>query len=123
MRYPARVLRSLRALLLFWTIFASYALQWLLALVLGRTRLAARGERVHQRNARRLTVGFTRLRGVFIKLGQVLSVLGGFLPQAYSLELEKLQDQVPPGPFRDVRRPPPSPRFTAPWPSMAVPWR
>jgi predicted unusual protein kinase regulating ubiquinone biosynthesis (AarF/ABC1/UbiB family) len=98
------VLRSLRALILFWTIFASYALQWLLAWVLGRKRLAGRGERVHRRNAQRLTDGFTRLRGVFIKLGQVLSVLGGFLPRAYGLELERLQDQVPPHSFREVRR-------------------
>ena len=104
MSYPAWVLRSLRALLLFWTIFGSYALQWLLTLLGGRKRMAARAERVHQRNARRLTEGFTRLRGVFIKLGQVLSVLGGFLPSAYGLELEKLQDQVPPHPFRQVRR-------------------
>ena len=43
-----------------------------------------------------------RLRGVFIKLGQVLSVLGGFLPKAYGSELEQLQDQVPPHDFEDM---------------------
>src|SRR5262245_49295072 len=40
-----------------------------------------------------------RLRGVFIKLGQVLSIMGGFLPRVYSKELEQLQDQVPAHPF------------------------
>ena len=45
-----------------------------------------------------------RLRGVFIKLGQVLSILGGFLPRAYTKELETLQDHVPPRPFREVER-------------------
>src|SRR6185295_10780935 len=42
------------------------------------------------------------LRGVFIKLGQVLSIMGGFLPRVYSKELESLQDQVPPHPFSDL---------------------
>jgi ubiquinone biosynthesis protein len=96
------VLRSLRALLLFWTVFASYGLQWLLAKVFGRSRLRQRLGRVHQKNAHRLATGFARLRGVFIKLGQVLSVIGTFLPRAYGEALEKLQDQVPPLPFRAV---------------------
>jgi ubiquinone biosynthesis protein len=102
------VIRSARALLLFWTVFASYGVQWLLVHLLGRDRLRARGERVHVKNARRLAFGFMRLRGVFIKLGQVLSVLGGFLPVAYGRELERLQDQVPPRPFDEV-----APRLTA----------
>jgi ubiquinone biosynthesis protein len=98
------VIRSLRALLLFWTIFASYGLQWLLAKVLGEKAMAGRWQRVHETNARRLTFGFMRLRGVFIKLGQVLSVLGGFLPPIYGRTLERLQDQVPPHPFRQVKQ-------------------
>jgi len=89
---------------MFWTIFSSYGVQWLLSKLLGERRMAERWERVHRANARRLYLGFTRLRGVFIKLGQVLSVLGGFLPRAYGQELEKLQDQVPPHPFRQMRR-------------------
>ena len=96
------MLRSLRALLLFWTVFASYALQWALARVFGRRRLKARLTRVHLRNARRLAEGFVRLRGVFIKLGQVLSVIGTFLPRAFGEALAQLQDQVPPQPFHAV---------------------
>ncbi len=98
------MIRSLRALLLFWTVFASYGLQWLLAKLLGGRRVAARLERVHRKNARRLAVGFTRLRGVFIKMGQVLSVIGTFLPRAYGEELEKLQDAVPAQPFDAVEK-------------------
>jgi ubiquinone biosynthesis protein len=96
------VIRSLRALILFWSVFASYGLQWLLSRMFGRRRLKARLERVHRNNARRLANGFMRLRGVFIKVGQVLSVIGSFLPRAYGEELEKLQDQVPPQPFRAI---------------------
>ncbi len=87
---------------MFWTIFASYGIQWLLTRLFGRRRLKARLERVNRANARRLTDGFTRLRGVFIKMGQVLSVMGTFLPRAFGEELERLQDQVPPRPFREI---------------------
>ncbi len=75
-----------------------------LATRLGRGRLEARWERVHTRNARRLYRGMVRLRGVYIKLGQVLSIMGTFLPRTYTAELEKLQDEVPAHPFRDVAR-------------------
>jgi len=98
------VLRSLRALILFWTIFASYGFAWLKSRSWARWDTSEHWQRVHDRNARRLVAGFLRLRGVFIKLGQVLSVLGGFLPVAYGRELEQLQDAVPPLPFRLVSR-------------------
>lgn len=39
---------------------------------------------------------------MFIKMGQVLSVVGTFLPSAYAEELEKLQDKVPPRPFPEI---------------------
>jgi len=97
------VLRSLRALILFWTVFASYGLHWLFSHVLSEARARARLERVHRKNARRLAQGFSRLRGVFIKMGQVLSVMGTFLPSAYGDELEALQDRVPPRSFREIK--------------------
>jgi ubiquinone biosynthesis protein len=96
------VLRSARALLLFWTIFASYGFGWVVARLRSEEERAAHWERVHRRNARRLAQGFMRLRGVFIKLGQVLSVLGGFLPKSFGAELEPLQDRVPSHPFREI---------------------
>jgi ubiquinone biosynthesis protein len=96
------VLRSLRALLLFWTIILSYAWEWILARVLGEARARRRLERAHLKNARRLSTGFARLRGVFIKMGQVLSVVGTFLPAAFGEALESLQDQVPPRPFSEI---------------------
>jgi len=96
------VLRSIRALALFWTVFLSYGFEWLLSRVLSAERVARRSERAHRRNARRLTRGFSSLGGVFIKVGQVLSVMGTFLPTAYAEELEKLQDRVPPRPFSEI---------------------
>lgn len=101
-RLRTSVLRSLRALALFWTVFLSYAFEWLLARSLSRERARARLERAHRVNARRLRRGFSRLGGVFIKMGQVLSVMGTFLPIAYAEELEALQDKVPPQPFPEI---------------------
>ncbi len=96
------MMRSVRAFLLIAGVLASYACQWLLVrLTLGRL-FRGRWPTVHAANARRLAAGFTRLRGVFIKLGQVISVLGGFLPPEYRAALEKLQDQVPARPFAEV---------------------
>jgi len=93
--------RSVRAFLLIASVLAAYGIQWLLVRV-GGSRFEARWARVHERNARRLQRGFVELRGVFIKLGQVISVLGGFLPEHYRQALEKLQDQVPARPFSEV---------------------
>jgi predicted unusual protein kinase regulating ubiquinone biosynthesis (AarF/ABC1/UbiB family) len=103
-------IRLVRALWVFGVILGSYF--WHFGLVRAfRPRggstpdwLKARRERVDMRNARRLLRGMLRLRGVFIKLGQVLSVLGGFLPRAFTRELESLQDNVPPHPFRAVEK-------------------
>jgi len=96
------VLRSVRALVLLVTLIASYGLHFTLAGFVGIERARARLERINQKNAERVADGFSRLGGVFIKLGQVLSVLGAFLPRAYSIALERLQDKVPPRPFHEV---------------------
>ena len=96
------MIRSARALVLFWTLFASYGFTWLLASLSSKERAARIFERAHKKNARRLTNGFTTLGGVFIKMGQVLSVTGTFLPPAYGEALEALQDKVPPRPFGEI---------------------
>ncbi len=103
-------LRFVRVLWLFGVMLASYLVQRGLVRVFRRRDrptppwLKARREEVDRKNAKRLLEGMLRLRGVFIKLGQVLSILGGFLPRPFTKELESLQDHVPPHPFRDVER-------------------
>ncbi len=97
------MVRSLRALMLFWTIFASYGLTYALSLVAGKARRERLFEAAHKKNARRLARGFSSLRGVFIKMGQVLGVTGTFLPPAFSEALEELQDKVPPRPFEEIQ--------------------
>ena len=58
---------------------------------------------LHVRNAERVKRAILELKGLFIKVGQMLSILGNFLPEAFQKPLEALQDQVPPRPFSEVR--------------------
>ncbi|MDH5491679.1 MAG: AarF/UbiB family protein [Myxococcales bacterium] len=112
-------IRLVRALWVFGVIFASYLLHLGLRRIFRRWEvdpesgrevarlpewLRRRRRRVDDRNAKRMLRGMLRLRGVYIKLGQVLSIMGGFLPRAYIKELESLQDDVPPHSFASVER-------------------
>lgn len=58
--------------------------------------------RCHRRNARRVARALVRLQGLFIKVGQLLSMLTNFLPAEFRQGLETLQDRVPPRPFAEV---------------------
>ncbi|NOY90432.1 MAG: AarF/ABC1/UbiB kinase family protein [Deltaproteobacteria bacterium] len=110
--------RLLRAQFVFGVILSSYLWHLALRKVFGRLKrdpesgreqlvlpdwLRRQRRRVDEKNARRMLRGMLRLRGVYIKLGQVLSIMGGFLPRAYIRELESLQDDVPPRPFAEIR--------------------
>ena len=52
---------------------------------------------------RRIRMVLTDLGPTFVKLGQVLSVRPDIVPRDILDELEKLQDEVPPAPFDEVR--------------------
>ncbi len=59
-------------------------------------------ERVHRKNARRVLGAIVALQGLFIKVGQLISVMANLLPDAFRKELETLQDSVPPRPFSEI---------------------
>ena len=56
-----------------------------------------------RKNARKVLNTFISLGPVYIKLGQWLSSRADILPQPYLDELSKLQDNVPPAPFEQVK--------------------
>ncbi len=56
----------------------------------------------HRLNARRIEAAIIKLRGLFIKVGQLISIMANVLPDAFREELQGLQDQVPPRPYRDI---------------------
>lgn len=59
-------------------------------------------QRAHQRNARLIKDAVVELQGLFIKVGQLISIMANFLPEAFRKELEELQDKVPPRPYEDI---------------------
>lgn len=112
-------IRLVRATLTFGVIFASYMVQLGLLKVFRRWStdpesgrdhpvvppwLQRRQTRVDETNSKRLLADILKLRGVYIKLGQVLSIMGGFLPPVYIKRLETLQDAVPPHPFDEIEQ-------------------
>jgi len=101
----AAAIRLIRASRVFATIFLSYffALTWARLWPM-RFDTKERWGTLHRKNARRMFDGFVRLRGVYIKLGQILSVMGTFLPRAFTEQMEGLQDTVPPQPFTTIRK-------------------
>ena len=56
-----------------------------------------------RRNARRSVNTFIKLGPSFVKLGQWLSTRADLLPQPWLEEFAKLQDDVPPAPFEEVK--------------------
>jgi len=56
----------------------------------------------HLRNARRIERTICELQGLFIKVGQLISIMTNFLPEEFRRELEGVQDAVPPRPYCDI---------------------
>lgn len=54
--------------------------------------------------ARRIKLYILRLRGIFIKLGQFLGVMGNLFWPDISKELQSLQDRVPPVDYESIRQ-------------------
>ena len=59
---------------------------------------------LHIYNAERVKTVILELNGLFIKLGQLLSIFTSFLPDAFQKPLESLQDQIPARPFDLVNK-------------------
>lgn len=58
---------------------------------------------VHTRNAQRIEKTILELQGLFIKVGQLISIMTNFLPAEFMRPLESLQDQVPARPVEEIR--------------------
>jgi ubiquinone biosynthesis protein len=101
-RRPPLRIRSLRA---YWTTFVVIA-SYLWLRFRGRWHSDAWVEdklrRVHLRNARRIERTIIELQGLFIKVGQLISIMTNFLPEEFRRELEGLQDSVPPRAYKDI---------------------
>ncbi len=89
----------------YWTTFrviASYLWLSFKARLWGKSYKERHLADVHKRNAKRVESTILVLQGLFIKVGQLLSILANFLPEEFRSELEGLQDQVPPRPYAEI---------------------
>ncbi len=96
--------RFFHGFFLFLQVLLSYKLLALRNIISPEAVKEERLRRLHARNARMLRERMVEQRGVFIKIGQFLSSRVDLLPEEYTSELSKLQDQVPPAPFEDIRQ-------------------
>ena len=69
---------------------------------LGADWKAQEMNRAQIRNARRLKETILELKGLFIKVGQLISIMSNFLPEEFRGELEGLQDKIPPRPYEEI---------------------
>jgi ubiquinone biosynthesis protein len=98
--------RSYRLRKAYWTttvVLFSYLRLWFFKKIFGQNWYNKRIMPLHIRNAERVRDAILELKGLFIKLGQILSILANFLPEAFKKPLESLQDQIPPRPMATVR--------------------
>ena len=108
---PVAFGRPPRGRLRYWTAYwttARIVLSYLSLKVQARFRSQAAWDELarkkHLRNARRVHRTIARLQGLFIKIGQLISIMTNFLPEEFRAELEGLQDQVPPRPYAEVEQ-------------------
>jgi predicted unusual protein kinase regulating ubiquinone biosynthesis (AarF/ABC1/UbiB family) len=104
-RYRARGAsrwRFVRAYTTTFEVIFSYLWLFWKAKLFGAAYRDAKLAGIHQRNAARVYETILELQGLFIKVGQLLSIMANFLPPEFRQELEGLQDQVPPRPFDEI---------------------
>ena len=80
----------------------SYLWFGILARLRGPSWREAHRVQVHLRNARRAERVVLEVKGLFVKIGQLLSILTNFLPESFRAGLEGVQDQVPARPFEEI---------------------
>ncbi len=91
----------------YWTAFVvvmSYVRLWLVSKLFGKQYYQKRITALHIKNANRVKTAILQLQGLFIKVGQLLSILTNFLPEAFQAPLEALQDQLPARPYSEIEQ-------------------
>lgn len=101
-RPPARMLRFFKAYWVTFIVISSYLWVRFWAKFLSEQTVARMLHVRHIRNARRIERAIVQLQGLFIKVGQLISIMTNFLPEEFREQLEGLQDQVPPRPYSDI---------------------
>jgi predicted unusual protein kinase regulating ubiquinone biosynthesis (AarF/ABC1/UbiB family) len=96
--------RFLAAYLTTFVVIGSYLWLGLGARLFGERHREDRLIDLHRRNARRIERTIIRLQGLFIKVGQLFSIMTNFLPEEFRAGLENLQDSAPARPYDQIAR-------------------
>jgi ubiquinone biosynthesis protein len=94
--------RFLRAFGVTFGIVISLGLFHLEGKFLGQEWENSRRPAVYGKNAKKLKRLLLSLQGIFIKAGQLISILSNFLPDYFRKELEELQDRIPARPVGEI---------------------
>jgi ubiquinone biosynthesis protein len=94
--------RFVRAYYTTFVVLGSYLSFFFLGRWFGNAWMQPRMADLHTRNARRVLGTIVELQGLFIKVGQLLSIMANFLPAQFRNGLEALQDKVPPRPYDEI---------------------
>ncbi len=85
-------------------VIASYLWQRFLTRFRSATTIEEKIDRANKKNAQRIHRAISELQGLYIKVGQLFSIMTNFLPEAFRSELEGLQDKVPPRSYKAIER-------------------
>ncbi|OGQ07009.1 MAG: hypothetical protein A3G32_07380 [Deltaproteobacteria bacterium RIFCSPLOWO2_12_FULL_40_28] len=94
--------RFVKAYHITFVILAKYFFLWGIQKIISEKRAITLTAHTHQKSAKKIVESILELKGLYIKIGQTLSIMTNFLPKAFTEELEQLQDAVPPHPYEDV---------------------
>lgn len=81
-----------------------HMIRWFRRLFTSKARRAELDRRYHEETARRVLESMGNMKGVLMKLGQIVSFMDETLPEAYQEQLKKLQAQAPPMDYDTVAR-------------------
>ncbi len=97
--------RRFRRLKVYWVtarVLASYAALRVVGIFRGAESKDRALARFLRHSARQVRHTILDVQGLFIKVGQMISILTNFLPAEFRDELEGLQDQIPPRPLAEI---------------------
>lgn len=96
---PGRMLKAYRVT---YAILLKYLFLFLLKKIINTERARSLIERANEKTSAKIVKNILALKGLYIKIGQTLSIMTNFLPPSLTKGLEQLQDAVPPHPYDDV---------------------
>lgn len=87
-----------------WSVIFSYLRLVVWRFFSGKATDPEKMSALHVRNAKKIESTISQLQGLFIKIGQLISIMTNFLPEEFRKPLASLQDQVPARPIEQVRQ-------------------